>query len=175
MEYENIPKYENLYEVNRNGDINRILKSGARKPLIPRRDVNNQKFVTLCKKGEKKYTVSVRRVVFMTFADVDHSKKWDVYLKNKNKNDCSFDNLDWYESFRFTRQKYEDMSPCEKYAHDTKYIQYVYYDNGMEYYQFRRTIDFVVYTEKFNVDKVEDNLDYLKSKFKEWCENLPLD
>jgi len=94
MEYENIPKYENLYEVNRNGDINRILKSGARKPLKPRRDVNNQKFVTLCKKGEKKYTVSVRRVVFLTFADVDHSKKWDVYLKNKNKNDCSFDNLD---------------------------------------------------------------------------------
>ena len=173
MEYENIPKYENLYEVNRNGDINRILKSGARKPLKPRRDVNNQKFVTLCKKGCAKKTISVMRVLFITFADVDHSKKWNVCLKKGNV--CRFDNLEWFIIEETYRPTYDEMTPCQKYAHDTKYIQYVYYANESEYYRFVRTIGTEKKTLMYNVHDIEDNLDYLKSKFKEWCETLPLD
>ena len=176
MDYHPITAYEGIYEINTQGDVNRILTNGKRKPMKIRRSYRNQKIVTLCKKGEKKKYVTIMRLMFNTFAPEhikNSGKEYDLILTNGNKNDCSFANIEYYEKEKPYLANYEDLSACEKFARDTKYISYYKDFDGRECYIFKRTIDWETFKEVWNVDRVEDNVHYLQSKYKEWLEYLP--
>jgi len=176
MEYYPIENYEGIYEINKNGDVIRVMKSGALKPVKMRRTHHGQKTLTLCKKGEKKKFITLMRLVFNTFAPENirnSGKLYDLILTNGKKSDCSFDNIEWYEREKPYLSDYDNLSKCEKFAHDTKYITYVKDVDGREFYVFKRIIGLEQYKEMWNIDRIEENLDYLQSKYKEWLAFLP--
>ena len=91
-----------------------------------------------------------------------------MILISKNKKNCSFDNIEEFENTNYV-VSYAEMSPCEKFAHDTKYITYIRH-YGYEYFRFKRIINYEIYEEMWNVDMIDENLDILKYKFKVWKE-----
>ena len=173
-EYRPIKDYEDVYEVSNKGNINRILKSGKRKPMKIQQNTYNQSVIVLTKKN-KKASFSVRRLVFNAFAPqniLENGKRYDLVLKSNNKKDCSIDNIEYYQNHKAPLELYEDLTECQKFARDTKYIQYFRHVYGHEYYRFVRIINYKTYEENWNIEIINDNLDILKSKFKAWKEYI---
>jgi hypothetical protein len=171
-EFRPIKNYEDVYEVSNKGNINRILKSGKRKPMKIQRNTHNQSVITLSKKN-KQTNLTLIRIVFNAFAPqhiLENGKRYDLVLKSNNKQDCSIDNIEYYQNHKAPLELYEDLSDCQKFARDTKYIQYFRHCYGNEYYRFVRTVNYKTYEESWNIDYIDENLDLLKSKFKAWKE-----
>jgi hypothetical protein len=116
------------------------------------------------------------RLIFNAFAPeniTNNGKKYDLVYKNGKKNDCSFDNIEYYECRKQSRPTYEQMTECEKFAHDTKYITYFYQNiDGKEYFLFRRTIAYKEYKQMHNADEIEENLDLLKRLYKDFLKSV---
>ena len=170
-EYRPIRNYEDVYEVSNKGNVNRILKSGKRKPMKIQQNAHNQCVVGLTKKN-KKTCHTLIRLVFNAFAPkhiLENGKKYNLFLISKNKKDCSFDNIEEFENTKCV-VSYADMTECEKFTHDTKYITYIHHFNGYEYFRFKRIINYEIYEEMWNVDTIGEQLDILKYKFKVWKE-----
>ena len=94
-----IKDYEQTYEVSNLGNINKIMKSGKRKPVKKHKQPSGQLFVYLSKKGVKN-SFSLCKLVFKThapqtlFAD---GKDYDIVLDDDDKNNCALSNLSWFE------------------------------------------------------------------------------
>mgnify|MGYP003680090555 FL=1 len=171
-EYRPITNYEDVYEVSNKGNINRILKSGRRKPMKIQQNRQKQSVIVLTKKNVQA-SFSVKRLVFNAFAPpniLEDGKRYDLFLKSNDKKDCSIDNIEKYENHNHPPELYEDLTDCQKFARDTKYIQYFRHVYGNEYYRFVRTINYKTYEESWNINLINDNLYILKSKFKAWKE-----
>ena len=170
-EHRSIRNYEGVYEVSNKGNVNRILKSGKRKPMKIQQNTHSQSVVGLTKKN-KKTCHTLIRLVFNAFAPqhiLQNGKKYDLVLNSKNKKDCSIDNITYYENKNYV-VSYTDMTECERFAHDTKYITYIRHFNCYEYFRFKRIINYETYEEMWNVDTIGEQLDILKYKFKVWKE-----
>lgn len=170
-EYRPITNYEGVYEVSNTGSVNRILKSGKRKPMKIQQNIHGQCVVGLTTKNKTSCHTLIR-LVFNAFGPkhiLQNGKKYYLVLKSKNKKDCSIDNISYCENTNYV-VPYAEMSPCEKFAHDTKYITYIRHCNSYEYFRFKRIINCKIYEEMWNANIIEENLDILKFKFKVWKE-----
>ena len=169
-EYRPIRNYEDVYEVSNKGNVNRILKSGKRKPMKIQQNIHGQCVVKLTKKNKSSCHTLIR-LVFNAFAPkhiLENGKNYDLVLNSKNKKSCSFDNIEYYENTKKYVVSYADMTECEKFAHDTKYITYIRHFNSYEYFRFKRIINYEIYEEMWNTETIEENLDILKFKYKVW-------
>ena len=86
-----LPGYENLYQINRAGDIRSIKKDGY--ILTQRINFAGYKTVSLSKNG-KTETHYVHRLIAITYL-VNNQNKCCVNHINGNKLDNSLDNLEW--------------------------------------------------------------------------------
>ena len=173
-EYRPIKDFEDVYEISNLGNVNRILKTGKRKPMKIQTTSRNAKVVVLTKKN-KKTSFTIMRLVFNAFAPkniTSNGKEYDLVLKNKNKNDCSINNIQYYPNERGYRPTYDEMTDCQKFAHDTKYITYFYQHQGKEYFLFRRIINYKEYQQMYNADDIEENLDLLKMRYKGFLKSV---
>ena len=174
-EYRQIKDFEDVYEISNLGNINRILKSGKRKPMKIQSSNRNAKVIVLTKKN-KKTSFSLMRLVFNAFAPKNITsigKQYNLVFKNGNKNDCSINNIQYYPNERGYRPTYDEMTECQKFAHDTKYITYFYQNiDGKEYFLFRRTINYKEYKQMHNADDIEENLELLKMRYKGFLKSI---
>jgi len=162
-----IHNYEHLYEISNFGNVRKILKNGRKKPVKHHKQPSGQLMVYLSKKGVKN-SFSVPRMVFRAHAPQElfaDGKEYDVILIDGDKKNCTISNLEWFEKQRKRVVPYSELSDCEKFAHDTKYVSYLENHWGYDYYVFQRTLDTVLYHEMWNIDVIEENLDYLRSKY----------
>jgi len=165
-----VKEYEGLYEVSNLGNVNKILKSKKRKPVKKYKQDSGQLHVILSKKGVKN-CFSLCRLVFKTHAPqklFEGGKDYDVVLDDEDKNNCALYNLTWYEKPKKGVSDYSKMTDCEKFAFDTKYVSYLEDHYGYDYYVFKRVINYKLYREMWNINTIDDNLDYLKYKFKDF-------
>tara|TARA_R110001592_G_scaffold7277_3_gene40900 strand:- start:17 stop:553 length:537 start_codon:yes stop_codon:yes gene_type:complete len=172
--YTPIKDYEQTYEVSNMGNINKIMKSGKRKPVKKHKQPSGQLFVYLSKKGVKN-SFSLCKLVFKTHAPqklFEGGKDYDIVLDDDDKNNCALSNLTWFEKRKKGVCDYNDMTDCEKFAFDTKYMSYLEDHWGYDYYVFKRIVDYKLYREMWNIHTIDENLDYLKFRFEEFMKQF---
>ena len=169
-----IKDYEQTYEVSNLGNINKILKSGKRKPVKKYKQSSGQLFVYLSKKGVKN-SYSLCKLVFKTHAPqhlFEGGKDYDIVLDDEDKNNCALSNLMWFEKREKGVSDYNLMTDCEKFAHDTKYVSYLEDHYGYDYYVFKKIVNYQLYREMWNIHTIDENLDYLKSRYEEFMKQF---
>lgn len=177
MEFYPIKDYEGIYEINRNGDVNRILKSGPRKAVKKSMPSRGSEIVTLCKKNEKTKVISMRQLLFNTFAPTDiltNGKKYNII--SSKKNNIKFEDIEWFQiKTPYLQIARDQLTPCELFAKDTKYVSYQVHESQQEYFTFTKNIYGEIYKERWNIFTIDENLDVLKFKYNRWLKSLPKD